>query len=211
MRLKQQKRASSSWSRSLDSSTAYSELSLTLEFIVAPLRKILQSQDRSLEEKSIQLAVLAVRYQLSYADETHTASVEIFRTDTRFFESLVERSPRELAELITDLDLTNFRNLNLQNIIDTDETCRYLSREWNERSLAVHEGALVDQRFAKKALEVAKVGKYDPWCSLALLNMTNTASPCFEEFLFSSSFPSGPFRGGFQADHPSRHVPAPST
>lgn len=84
--------------------------------------------------------------------------MEFSGTDTRFFDSLMERPPRELAELITDFDLTNFRNLNFQNIIDNDETCRYLSREWNERSLAVHEGALVDQRFAKKALEVAKVG-----------------------------------------------------
>ena len=137
-------------------------------------------------------------------------SVDTFRTDTGLFESLVERSPRELAELITESDLINFRKLNLQNIIDNDEACRYLGREWNERSLAVHEGALVGQCFAKKALEVAKVGKYDPLCSSPSLNMTNTASPCLEEFPFSSGFPSGSFRSGFQADHSFRLASTPS-
>ena len=155
--------------------------------------------------------MLAVRYQLSNLDETDTASVEIFWTDTGFFEFLVERSPRELAELITDSDLNNFRNLNLQNIIGNDEACRYLGREWNERSLAVHESALVDQCFAKKALKVAKVGKYNSLCSSTSLNIKSTASsPCFEEFPFSSGVPSGSFRGWFQADHPSRLASTPS-
>lgn len=149
------------WSGSLFSSTAYFKPSPTLEFIVTPLRKILQSQDRSLEEKLRQLSVLAVRYPL-YIDQMDTASVEIFRTDTRFFESLIERSPQELGELITGSELINFSNLNLQNIIDNDEAYRYLGREWNERRIAVHEGALVGKCHAKKALMVAKVDKYNP-------------------------------------------------
>jgi len=138
--------------------TAYSESYHTLDFIVAPLRKLLQSQDRPLEGKLLQLAVLAVRYHIFYADDIDTASVGIFPTDTRSFESLVERPPWELAELITISDLTSFRHLSLQSMMDNDENYRYVGRGWNEWSLAVQEGALVGQNFAKKALEVAKAG-----------------------------------------------------
>ena len=102
--------------------------------------------------------MLAVRYQLLYADEFDTASVEIFPTGIRFFESLVERSPWELAESITISDLTKVRQLSLQSMMDNDENYCHVGREWNEWSLAVQEGALVSQDFAKKALEVAKVG-----------------------------------------------------
>lgn len=138
--------------------TAYSESYHALDFVVAPLRKLLQSQDRPLEGKLLQLAVLAVRYQLFYVDDIDTASVGIFSTDTRSFESLAERPPWELAESITISDLTNFRHLSLQIIMDNDDEYRYIGRGWNEWSLAVQEGALVGQNFAKKALEVAKAG-----------------------------------------------------
>jgi len=104
----------------------------------------------------IQLAVLAVRYRLSYADETDTDWVGSFQTDTSFFESLVKISPQKLAELITDSDVINFHTLSLQNIMDNEETFRNIGRGWNQCSLAVREAALVDQHFAKKALEVAK-------------------------------------------------------
>ena len=100
--------------------------------------------------------------------------------------------------MIIDSDLINFRNLNLQNIIDNDEACRYLGREWNERSLAVHEGALVDQFFAKKALEVAKVGRYDPLCFSTLLNMTNTALHALKKFNSLQAFLQGLSAAGFK-------------
>ncbi len=103
-----------------------------------------------------QLAVLAVRYRLSYEDETDMDRVGNFQTDTQFFESLVKMSPQEQAELITDSDVSNFHTLSLRNIIDNEETFRNIGRRWNQCSLAVREAALVDQCFAKKAFEVAK-------------------------------------------------------
>lgn len=99
-----------------------------------------------------------MRYQLSYANEIDKASVGVFPTGTRFFEFLADRSPWELAESITISDLTKVRHLSLQSIMDNDENYRHVGREWNEWSLAVQEGALVGQDFAKKALEVAKAG-----------------------------------------------------
>jgi len=117
----------------------------------------------------IQLAVLAVRYRLSYADETDTDWVGSFQTDIPFFESLVKISPQRLAELITDSDVINFHTPSLQNIIDNKETFRNIGREWNQCSLAVREAALVDQHFAKKALEVAKASQSDPLCFPASL------------------------------------------
>ncbi|KAI9715694.1 MAG: hypothetical protein M1812_005846 [Candelaria pacifica] len=143
---------------SLDDCTASSELSYNLEFIVAPLRKILQSQGQPLEGKLRQLAVLAVRYRLSYPDHMNMDWVGNFQTNTLLFESILKESPQELAELITDSDLANFRNLSLQNFEDNDEALREISHGSNEWSLAVREGALVGQYIAKKALEVAKAG-----------------------------------------------------
>ena len=97
-----------------------------------------------------------MRYQLRYKDENDEALAEKFPTSTHLIESFSERSPRELAESITIIDLSMFRCLSLQNIMDNDENYRRVGGAWDEWSLAVQEGAIIGQDFARKALEVAK-------------------------------------------------------
>ena len=148
-----------------------------------------------------------MRYHIFYADDIDTASVGIFPTDTRSFESLVERPPWELAELITISDLTSFRHLSLQSMMDNDENYRYVGRGWNEWSLAVQEGALVGQNFAKKALEVAKAGWREPPGFPTSLNLTTAASACVEEFPFSPCLPPRSFRGKVRSHYSPRSLP----
>ncbi|KAL9125623.1 MAG: hypothetical protein Q9217_005199 [Psora testacea] len=164
--LEQQERESSPRRRSLDSLTTSSEFLSTLEFIVAPIKKILQSHDRPLEGKLTQVAGLGARLQLSNTDETDTVWIRRFPTRTTFFESLVERSPWELSELIIENDLADFRNLSINCMVNNKEAAQALGHRWDNWAKAVQEGALVDQKFAWKALEVAKAGQFTPLFSL---------------------------------------------
>ncbi|KAI9749073.1 MAG: hypothetical protein M4579_007008, partial [Chaenotheca gracillima] len=98
----------------VDDPTARTESSDMLEFMLAPLREVLQ-EPVALELKLTRLAVLAMRFQLTYSDETQTDWGQDFCTDTRFFAGFMHGSPQELADAVTDSDVTNFGELTHQN------------------------------------------------------------------------------------------------
>ncbi len=118
---------------------------------------MLQNPYRSLKGKLHQLAILAVRFEQTHRYGTEIQWRENFDIDTSLCGSLISGSPWVTAKDITKSDVSQFRRLTLRSIIHHDEACREIGRRWTKLSQGVHECALVDSRFAKTALECAKV------------------------------------------------------
>lgn len=161
LRLGQQGLAAS-W-KFLNNSTAYSDWYHTLEF--TPLQIVVQHRNPPVKEKW-----LAKRYSLSDTDQT--------QIDTPLFMLFMEGSSHEVADGITHSDMTNFRKLGIQSIIDKDETFRGIGHQWNKLCIHIQGFIRYDKHLAKKALEVAKVSWYNAFPYSMKLTVSSICAPC---------------------------------
>lgn len=128
---------------------------LNLEYILAPIRDILQDQTRPLKKKLIQLAVFSRRYHDCLTNETDAALMGRHRTNFEFFNSLVDERSRDLAASITKSDLKDMRKIIVRSMEDNEIRIN-IEDQWSEWSFTVEEAGIVNPIFAEKALEVAK-------------------------------------------------------
>ncbi len=132
-----------------------------LELIIGPLREVVQDQRQPLKEKLNQLAVLDVRFQLSYSNQIEIEWRKAFDTDTQLSESLLWKPCEEVINLITEDDRTRFLGLSPSCIMNHDACCREVGLRWDQLCRAVQESVLVDKRFVEKAVKCVKVHRLD--------------------------------------------------
>ena len=123
------------------------------------LQGFFKKQHRSPVVALKQLAVLEIRFQRMYLNEEEIDWTERFWTDVNFFEQITTTSATELADLLTELDLTELRLVPPQQFINGERSClQNVHRRCNRLCMEVQESILFANELSPRVASLAGVG-----------------------------------------------------
>ncbi|KAL9075870.1 MAG: hypothetical protein Q9161_001263 [Pseudevernia consocians] len=124
------------------------------EFILGPLRALPR---RNAVEMLEQHAVLEVRFRRSYLNPQDTDWTRRFRTDVDLFNCVTKMPAQDLADQLTDGDLTAVRSLAPQSVIDEGDRFQQMNRRWDDQCLAISEFLIIHRHLIHKGINVCEM------------------------------------------------------
>ena len=125
-----------------------------LDFILGPLRALPR---RNAVEILEQHAVLEVRFRRSFLYAHDIDWTRRFQTNVNLFNRVTKMPAQDLADQLTDSDLTAFRSLAPQSVIDEDVRFQQLNRRWDRQCLAISEILMTHRHLIHKVMDVCQV------------------------------------------------------
>ncbi|KAA6413106.1 MAG: hypothetical protein FRX48_02850 [Lasallia pustulata] len=104
-----------------------------------------------------QHAVLEVRFRRSYLNPQDTDWTRRFRTDVDLFNCVTKMPAQDLADQLTDGDLTAFRSLAPQSVIDEGDRFQQMNRRWDDQCLAISKFLIIHRHLIHKAINVCQL------------------------------------------------------
>jgi hypothetical protein len=125
-----------------------------LKIITRPLEELV-NKDQPLSETLEQLAVLDIRFNKRYAfDIDWTSTSEI---DTSLYDMLKTLKTRDLVRVLNASDVDRVRQLTVKGIMQHDEACKEIGRQWDLLCQAVSERLCLSPSSVHKFLVCAEV------------------------------------------------------
>ena len=128
------------------------------ETILCELKGFFKRQHRNPVAALRQLAVLEVRFQRMYLNEEEIDWTQRFWTDLDFFERITSTTAPEIADLLTELDLTELRLVPPQQFINGEgHRLQHVHRRCNRLCEAVQESIIVANQLSPLVARFAEV------------------------------------------------------
>lgn len=129
------------------------------ETILCELQGFFKRQHRNPVAALRQLAVLEIRFQRMYLNEEEIDWTQRFWTDLDFFEQITTKPATEIADLFTELDLTELRLVPHQQFINGEgRRLQYIHRRCNRLCEAVQESIIFAKQLSFLVARLAEVG-----------------------------------------------------
>ncbi len=128
------------------------------ESILCELQDFFKRQHRNPVAALRQLAVLEIRFQRMYLNEEEIDWSQRFWTDVDFFEQITTTPATEIADLLTELDLTELRLVPPQQFINGEgRRLQHVHRRCNRLCEAVQESIIFANQLSPLVAHLADV------------------------------------------------------
>ena len=127
--------------------------------VLCELRGFFKRQHRNPVAALRQLAVLEIRFQRMYLNEEEIDWTQRFWTDVDFFENITTTPATEIADLLTELDLTELRLVPPQQLINGEgRRLHHVHRRCNCLCEAVQESIIFANQLSPLVARLAEAG-----------------------------------------------------
>jgi hypothetical protein len=138
-------------------SSLHSELVLVFDFILNPIRSLLNTKDLPLPRLLLWLQVLELCYQDEYQGTDRINWQSEFSTIIELPSFISKKKPEELARELTLKDQSHFRSISAQSIITHDHVLKLINVTWNRRAREAEVLAVVSTEYIEILIKVGLI------------------------------------------------------